>query len=535
MKTKKIINKSVSLFLLLLFIHSGLRATEVDATISLYSLFNPATDMENGIKGTVNSGGKIEVKIYEKGLNVLVYHTYITSSSTTFTGIATNYNKSSLGSGVTYYPNVWNSKEIKTALGSVDRKKYDTSTTRPYPFLRSNLNLRVVITETNAQMSVCKIPGIGLIDRTGGNPLFHPKHFCHDLKNADNWATVAWLKMKQPDINKGSDLVIAAHRGIWGDNLGDGNPENSTAALAATKEYTPILESDIMITGNKELVVIHDYNLHRLTDYSGSNRDYLFNMSWSQLSGLHLRKRNMKVTDFKLLDFGALVDLLIQNQLVLTVDIKDIRARYDKTGNCVDNCDYDPKTHGEEAGKKIKDSWMAILKKCIEIAASKNALQYIAFKVPHKYSDMLAYVPDSTLSKVQFMPVIQPNRTDYLDFTDSWITEGGNRVIAYETNFKSKDDPYLKSFTRAGKTYQNFLHYVYERSGLRPGCYPEEPMGPKGIVNRWADWLIKDLRTDVRGDHYFLMTIPYGKIMVLTTDRPDIWQKISEIYNNKPN
>ena len=177
---------------------------------------------------------------------------------------------------------------------------------------------------------------------------------------------------------------------------------------------------------------------------------------------------------------------------------------------------------------------MANLKKCIEIAESKNALQYIAFKVPHKYSDMLAYVPDSILSKVQFMPVIQPNRSDYLDFTDSWITEGGNRVIAYETNFKSQDDLYLKSFTRAGKTYQNFLHYVYERSGLRPGCYPEEPMGPKGIVNRWADWLIKDLRTDVRGDHYFLMTIPYGKIMVLTTDRPDIWRKISEIYSNNP-
>lgn len=522
------------MLLLLLLIPLRICATEAEATISLSNLFNPDTDMENGIKGTVNAGGKIEVKIYEKGFNVLVYHAYITSSSTTFAGTAVNYNKSSLGDGATYYPNVWNSKDLKTALGSVDRKKYDTSTVRPYPYLRNNMNLRVVITETNAQMNVCKIPGIGFIDRTGGNPLFHPKHFCHNLKNAGNWATIAWLKMKQPDISKGSDLVIAAHRGVWGDNLGDGNPENSTAAIAATKHYTPILESDIMITGHNELVVIHDYNLHRLTDYSGSDRDYLFNMSWSQLSGLHLRKRNMKVTDFKLLDFGMLVDLLIQNQLVLTVDIKDIRARYDNTGSCVDNCDYDPKTHGEEARKKIKDSWMAILKKCIEIAASKNALQYIAFKVPHKYSDMTAYVPDSTLSKVQFMPVIQPNRTDYLDFTDSWITEGGNRVIAYETNFKSKDDIYLKSFTRLGKTYQNFLHYVYERSGLRPGCYPEEPMGPKGIVNRWADWLIKDLRTDVRGDHYFLMTIPYGKIMVLTTDRPDIWQKISEIYNSIP-
>lgn len=137
------------------------------------------------------------------------------------------------------------------------------------------------------------------------------------------------------------------------------------------------------------------------------------------------------------------------------------------------------------------------------------------------------------MSKVLFMPVIQPGRKDYLDFTDSWITEGGVRAVAYETNFKRKDDLYLQSFERNGRTYENFLHYVYEVAGLRPGCYPEEPMGPMGIVNRWADWLIKDLRKDVRGDHYFLMTIPYGKIMVLTTDRPDIWEKMGEIYNCK--
>lgn len=534
MEKKKCANKCICLFLLMLSITSVLCAKEVNASISLYNLFGPNTDMENGIKGTVNAGGKIEIKVYEKSLDVLVYHTYITSSSSTFTGTSVNYNKSSLGSGATYYPNVWNSTDLKTALGSVDRKKYDSSTIRPYPFLRNSLNLRIEIIETKAQMDVCKIPGIGLIDRTGGNALFNPKHFCYNLQNADKFATIAWTRMKQPDVSKGADFIIAAHRGVWGDQLGDGNPENSTAAIAATAQITPILESDIMITGNNELVVIHDYNLHRLTNYAGSDRDYLFNMNWSQLKDLHLRKRNMKTTNFKLLDFGNLIDLLIQNQLVLTVDIKDIRSRYDLTGTCVGNCEYDPKTHGEVAKKKIKDSWMAILKKCIEVAESKNALQYIAFKVPHKYSDMEEYVSDDILSKVLFMPVIQPGRKDYLDFTDSWITEGGNRVVAYETNFKKKDDLYLQSFTRAGKSYQNFLHYVYERSGLRPGCYPEEPMGPKGIVNRWADWLIKDLTQDIRGDHYFLMTIPYGKIMVLTTDRPDIWRRISEIYNSIP-
>lgn len=530
----KFANKYIILLLSLLFSGSVMQAKEVEASINLLNLFNPYTDLQNGIKGTVNSGGKIEVKIFDKNTNTLVYHVYITSTSTSFSGIGQNYAKSSLGSGATYYPNTWNSKDIKTALGAIDRKKYDSSIVRPYPYLQGDIDLKIQIIETNAKMDLCKIPGIGLINRDGGNALFNPRHFCYDLKNAKSVATIAWSKMKQPDINKGSDLIIAAHRGVWGDQLGNGNPENSTAAIAATGKYTPILESDIMITGDKELVVIHDYNLHRLTDYSGSDRDYLFNMSWSQLSGLKLRKRNMTVSNYKLLRFGDLVDLLITNKLVLTVDIKDIRARYDLAGQCVDNCEYDPKTHGEAASKKIKDSWMEILKKCIDVARSKNALQYIAFKVPHKYSDLKEYLSDDILSQVLFMPVVQPGRTDYLDFADSWISEGGKRVVAYETNFKKNNDVYLQSFTRGGQRYQNFLHYIYARTGLRPGCYPEEPMGPKGIVNRWADWLIKDLRKDVRGDHYFLMEIPYGKIMVLTTDRPDLWTVINSMYNNSP-
>lgn len=535
MKYGKVIKYNYCLiFILHLFFCSDwIQAKEVEAAISLPNLFDPYTNMECGIKGTVNSGGKIEVKIREKETQVLVYHQYITSTSTTFSGISVNYDKASLGQGATYYPNVWNSKDIKTALGSVDRKKYDASTVRPYPFLRSNIGLKIEITETNAQMDVCKVPGIGLINRDGGNVLFNPNHYCYDLRNAASLPTIAWTKMKQPDISKESDLLIAAHRGIWGDNLGDGNPENSTAAIAATSQYTPILESDIMITGDKQLIVIHDYNLHRLTDYSGSDRDYLFNMTWSQLSGLHLRKRNMQVTTFKLLKFADLVDLLVVNKLVLTIDIKDIRARY-KDGVCVDNCEYDPATHGDAARKKILDSWMEILKGCIDIAQSKKALQYIAFKTPHAYEDMAKYVSKDLLSKVLFMPVIQPGRLDYLNYTDQWITAGAEKVVAFETNFKSNDDLFLKSFTRGGVLYTNFLHYVYKRTGLRPGCYPEEPMGPKGIVNRWADWLIKDLTQDVRGDHYFLMTIPYGKIMVLTTDRPDIWKHLDNIYNSIP-
>ena len=72
MEKKKCVNRYICLFLLMLSTTSVVCAKEVNASISLYNLFSPNTDMENGIKGTVNAGGEIEVKVYEKSLDVLV-------------------------------------------------------------------------------------------------------------------------------------------------------------------------------------------------------------------------------------------------------------------------------------------------------------------------------------------------------------------------------------------------------------------------------------------------------------------------------
>lgn len=52
--------------------------------------------------------------------------------------------------------------------------------------------------------------------------------------------------------------LLLAHRGVWGDNLGAGVPENSIAAIKDTKKYTDVLESDIMITKDKQLIVSHE-------------------------------------------------------------------------------------------------------------------------------------------------------------------------------------------------------------------------------------------------------------------------------------
>ena len=66
---------SMSLLFLFFIGSNKIQAKEVEATISLLELFSPNTTMENGIKGTVNSGGRIEIKIYDKSTNTISYRT----------------------------------------------------------------------------------------------------------------------------------------------------------------------------------------------------------------------------------------------------------------------------------------------------------------------------------------------------------------------------------------------------------------------------------------------------------------------------
>ena len=119
------------LIIALLFLLSspiyGQTVKTIEATISLQEVFGPFTSMDNGLEGAVNSGGKVEVKIYAKQLNTLVYQAYITATTTSFGGTSINYHKNDLGAGAIYYPNLWDSKYFKTALFAIDRKRYDLS------------------------------------------------------------------------------------------------------------------------------------------------------------------------------------------------------------------------------------------------------------------------------------------------------------------------------------------------------------------------------------------------------------------------
>ena len=94
-----------------------------ETPVSLSELFAPQADWQAGIIGNISGGGNIIVKIYHKESNTLVYQANLTSTSTTYSGVGIDYKRSDLGSGATYYPDVWNSLDIKIALFAIERKR----------------------------------------------------------------------------------------------------------------------------------------------------------------------------------------------------------------------------------------------------------------------------------------------------------------------------------------------------------------------------------------------------------------------------
>jgi glycerophosphoryl diester phosphodiesterase len=117
--------------------------------------------------------------------------------------------------------------------------------------------------------------------------------------------------------------LLAAHRG--GSNLW---PENSLLAfrkaLALGADY---LETDVHLTADGEVVVIHDPTLDRTTTGSGALRDTRL----ADLAGVHLKARDGTVTDEPVPTLAALLDLLATSsraQLLLEIKVGADRTPY---------------------------------------------------------------------------------------------------------------------------------------------------------------------------------------------------------------
>jgi glycerophosphoryl diester phosphodiesterase len=116
--------------------------------------------------------------------------------------------------------------------------------------------------------------------------------------------------------------LLAAHRG--GANLW---PENSLRAfrnaLALGADY---LETDVHLSADGEVVVIHDPTLDRTTTGHGPVRDKRL----AELAQIRLKARDGTVTDEAVPTLAALLDVLAPSraQLLLEIKVGTDRARY---------------------------------------------------------------------------------------------------------------------------------------------------------------------------------------------------------------
>ncbi|GAB6013286.1 glycerophosphodiester phosphodiesterase family protein [Viscerimonas tarda] len=534
------------------------KTREYDASLDVSSVFSLQADLNGGIIGSVNEslGGKIDVFVVDTVRNTILYEMHLDHTSTTYEGLSVVHDDPVWSEEFMYSPPTWDSKDIKSSALGVDKYNHGNNSDSPYSLLQEPIGVKVIVILHHATFSSIKIPGIENNitlpnfniepPEIAVNPLFPPDHFCADLEVASFCPCNVWQTIKSPNTSIGSDLIIAAHRGLWGGNLGYGDQENSRRAIQNAYLQTPIVEVDVMKTQDNMLILSHDYNINRLSDYSGQNPAYLFDLNYSSIRYLKLRKRNgsippdgnmAKNMENYYLRFASLLSILKRSDMVVLIDIKGLLRKNTAGGGCI-NCDYDPTTTAGQ--QSILNSWAEIFKKCYTQAASLDMLSYIAFKIPYTYSEIKTAtgLSDEKLERVLFMPMIQPDASanalsNACTFIDSWINSAESSVLAIETNFKLLSDPYLQSFVRNNVTYDNLLHYVSSK-GFRPGIFSEEPVGPKGVVNRWAEWSMKNVDQDIRGDHFGLMSVPYFSTAVITTDRPDVWQQIKSAFSSQP-
>ncbi len=516
-------------------------------------LYHLNYDKEEGIQGTMSkSGDSIVVRVFDYvaantgGKGVEVYQVFL--DETTSAGV---YKKKVLASDViVQIDGEWN---IRTKSNDIKKRAQDAQVYSPGSCDQSWTDLFKIVVNQDASgcnhttvpvqpvivevkiigeatFTKAKIPGIGVVTVQNGKVVLSPPgdfyNYC--TTNSNSPLCTLFNNIRTPNTANTEDIFIAAHRGWWGYNLGTGVPENTLAAVQqANSQNAKIVEMDLTVSADNQLVFMHDYVMKRLTDYTGDK--FSFDLIWSVMNDYNVRKRDGTVSNGTTLSrFFEVLEYVKDNNMILMVDVKEQQSN-GKAPNCLANCDF-------QTLEKQKASWAKIVRQCIRQAESIEGKKNLIFKTYYPPKEVYKLIGNQMFS-VLWTPMLVPNNFKnssgnpdinlMTSFVDAWDTDKYKNTIAcYETNFFSPTDVMLQSFSKNNTTYSNLLHYIHATTGRRSGIFSEEPVSPKGTVNRWGKWKIKNPSQDIRGDFFRLITIPYGKYMLVTTDRLDVWKEI---------
>lgn len=375
-------------------------------------------------------------------------------------------------------------------------------------------------------------------------------------------------KIRTVDLSKEEDIQIAAHRGVWGEY----DNENTISAFIAAKNFAVtntqhifLVESDLVPYGPvnldsthsdflkpQGLVCSHDFPLERFADFPTDS--YVFNLSRSQIEGKKVRKpRSFELSSDNIMFFDELLEFVKQNDMMVCADVRELYPRrpLSSTGEALSQVCEIPALCVLDKGVNKQKSLAFNVKNAIETARSSGALKNLIIKTYYSYTEVrrqlvdVAGMDQSYFNKILWIPMLSPNNsflragstTDYDPrkfqlWLDGWFAHN-DAVLYYETNFRTDTGnqtgllcqdvfPFFEGTTQK---WASAMEYIVKVAGRRPGIFGEEPIGSKGVVDRWGRWILKYPADDRRTDHIWLFTKPFMKYAVYTTDRPDIWKQ----------
>lgn len=195
-------------------------------------------------------------------------------------------------------------------------------------------------------------------------------------------AAVAIATMSVADTN---GVMVASHRADW-----QFAPENSLESLKnAIRFGADIIETDVRMTKDGHIVIMHDYAVDRTTNGSG----YIGDLTLDEIRALRLRDNLGAMTQYQ----------------VPTLE-EFIAVAKGKAWLYLDKAIYDLPGHDEGT----------LVRKLLEIARANGTLEETVFVLPWPYEKAKRIFGDD-LEKVRYCPVIEDKIPDLEAYVDEYI------------------------------------------------------------------------------------------------------------------
>lgn len=197
-------------------------------------------------------------------------------------------------------------------------------------------------------------------------------------------------------------VMVAAHRGDW-----HFAPENSLKGIElCLKKGVDILETDVRLTLDDKLILMHDYTLDRTTSGKGKVEE----VAYDSIAKLFLRNGQNSITQHKIPTLEQVLELT-----------------QDKMFIYFDKAHQDPK--GKPKGYKIK--------KILALLKEKNLLEQGVFVLDFPYQTAKEIFGED-LEKVNYVPVV----SDKVENLENYVEEYINKLnpVAFQFRIASTDD-----------------------------------------------------------------------------------------------